>query len=95
MPGVYREKECPTCAIKHRKKGVFCSKICSNKGRDQEYREKMRDRMLNTAKGQEIAWNLNFDETDEPVAPQIFVEKPSLKKNQFVAAGDVWTIAED
>jgi len=95
MPGVYREKECPTCAIKHRKKGVFCSKICSNKGRDQEYREKMRDRMLNTAKGQEIAWNLNFDETDEPVAPQIFVEKPALKKNQFVAAGDVWTIAED
>jgi hypothetical protein len=51
--------------------------------------------MLNTAEGQERAWNLNFDETDEPVAPQIFVEKPSLKKNQFVAAGDVWTIADD
>jgi predicted nucleic acid-binding Zn ribbon protein len=30
MPGVYREKECPTCGTKHRKKGPFCSRSCGN-----------------------------------------------------------------
>lgn len=95
MPGVYKEKECPTCGVKHRKKGMFCSKTCSNKGRDEEYKAKMRDRMLNTDEGQVRAWNLNWDETDEPVAPQIFTEKPSLQRGQFVSGGDIWTIADD
>lgn len=31
MPGVYREKECPTCGIKHRKKGKYCCQSCSSK----------------------------------------------------------------
>jgi predicted nucleic acid-binding Zn ribbon protein len=46
MPGVYREKECPTCGTKHRKKGQYCSKTCSNKGRDDVYKEKMRDKKV-------------------------------------------------
>jgi len=95
MPGVYREKVCPTCSAKHRKKGPFCSKVCSNKGRDDEYKEKMRDRMLNTEEGQMRAWNLNFDETDEPVPPQEYKEKPSLNRGQFVAGGDLWTVVDD
>jgi hypothetical protein len=96
VPGVYREKECPTCAVKHRKKGMFCSKVCSNKGRDDEYKEKMRDRMLNTDEGQVRAWNLNFNEdTDAPIAPQIYREQPSLKRGQFTAGGDVWTVVDD
>lgn len=95
MPGVYREKECPTCGTKHRKKGIFCSKTCSNKGRDEEYKQKMRKRMLYTEKGQETTWNLNFDETDEPVAPQVYKEQPSLKRDQFVSGGDIWTIVDD
>lgn len=94
MPGVYREKECPTCGIKHRKKGVFCSKTCSNKGRDEEYKQKMRDKMLYTDEGQMRSWNLNWDDTDEPVAPPMNVG-PSLNRNQFVSGGDVWTIADD
>jgi len=90
MPGVYREKECPTCGTKHRKKGPFCSKTCSNKGRDDEYKQKMRDIMLNTEAGQQRAWDLNFDETDEPVAPQIYKEQPGLKRGQFLSGGDIW-----
>lgn len=51
--------------------------------------------MLNTEEGQARSWNLNFNDTDEPVAPQIYRETPSLSKNQFVAGGDVWTKADD
>lgn len=31
MPNVYREKECPSCGTKHRKRGPFCSMSCGNK----------------------------------------------------------------
>lgn len=96
MPGVYKEKVCPTCGTKHRKKGQYCSKTCSNKGRDDTYRAKMRDKMLNTDEGQVRAWQLNWDEdTDAPIAPQVFKEKPSLQRGQFVSGGDIWTIADD
>lgn len=33
MPGVYKEKVCPTCLIHHRKKGAYCSISCSNGAR--------------------------------------------------------------
>lgn len=95
MPGVYRKKQCPTCGVEHRRRGVFCSKSCSNRGRDDEYKQKMRDMMLYTEKGQERSWNLNFDDTDEPVGPQIYVEKPTLQKGQFVSGGDIWTVVDD
>ena len=95
MPGVYREKECPTCGTKHRKKGPYCSKTCSNKDRDEEYKQKMRERMLYTEKGQETTWNLNWDDTDEPVAPQIYRDQPSLQRGQFAAGGDIWTVVDD
>ena len=95
MPGVYREKECPTCKVLHRKKGIFCSKVCSNKGRDDEYKEKMRDRMLNTEEGQQRSWDLNWDDRDEPIAPQLYIERPSLQRNQFTGGGDVWTVVDE
>jgi len=31
MPGVYREKECPTCGIKHRKRGKYCTQSCASR----------------------------------------------------------------
>lgn len=91
----YREKQCPTCGVKHRKKGQFCSKSCSNKGRDEEYKAKMRDRALNTERGQHATWLLNFDETDEPVPPQAYRDVPELGRGQFVSGGDIWTVVDD
>lgn len=91
----YKEKQCPICAIKHKKRGAFCSKNCSNRGRDDVYREKMRNRLLNTEKGQMMTWNRNFGDTVEPVPPQIQKERPNIAQNQFVAGGDLWTIVDD
>ena len=30
MPNQYREKECPSCGITHRKKGKYCCQSCAN-----------------------------------------------------------------
>ena len=30
MPNQYKEKECPNCAVKHRKRGVYCCQSCAN-----------------------------------------------------------------
>jgi uncharacterized Zn finger protein (UPF0148 family) len=29
MPGVYKEKQCPTCKITHRKRGDYCCARCA------------------------------------------------------------------
>jgi len=31
MPGVYKEKVCPTCGNSHRKKGPYCCQSCASK----------------------------------------------------------------
>lgn len=92
MPGVYREKVCPTCGTKHRKKGQYCSKACSNKGRDEEYRQKMREKMLYTDEGQQRVWNLTWGEDHEPILPQ---SGRGLNRDQFVSGGDIWTVVDD
>jgi len=33
VPGIRRQKECPNCSIKHRRRGPFCSKGCANSAR--------------------------------------------------------------
>ena len=55
MPGVYREKECPTFGTKHRKKGLFCSRSCGN-GRefteeDKKHRRIKSNEYLQTPEG--------------------------------------------
>ena len=30
MPGVYREKTCPSCGKLHRKRGNYCGQSCAN-----------------------------------------------------------------
>ena len=47
MPGVYKEKECPSCGIKHRQRGPFCSQACANSGR--ETTEGMKEHMRKVA----------------------------------------------
>lgn len=88
MPGVYREKVCPTCGVKHRKKGPFCSKVCSNAGRDGITRQKISDasKANNTIANVQIASGIVF----EPPDPNKIKWDP-LGDNQFIASGDIWT----
>lgn len=42
-PGRYKPKQCPTCGIIHKGRGMYCSTACSNKGREvtDETRQKL------------------------------------------------------
>lgn len=86
--GQYREKVCPTCGVKHRKKGPFCSKSCSNAGRDGITRQKISDasKANNAIKHAQIAQGTVV----EPPDPNKIKWDP-LESNQFIAGGDLWT----
>lgn len=58
MPGVYREKECPSCGVKHRKKGPYCSQSCANMNR--EVSDKVRENMRKVA--------IEYSKTPEAIA---------------------------
>lgn len=89
MPGVYREKECPVCKVKHRRRGEFCSKTCSNKGREPEVYEKVSKWMKESEKGQEITYNLHNDPDYEP--PVAGGYNNHNTRSGFIADGDLWT----
>lgn len=93
MPGVYREKECPTCGVKHRKKGQYCSKTCSNKGRDPEVYKKHAEYMKNSDKGQESTYQLNYDAKKDPAINAGGINRP--KPDGFVSGGIFWTTDEN
>jgi hypothetical protein len=86
--GQYREKVCPTCGVKHRKKGPFCSKACSNAGRDGKTRASISAavKFNNTIAHVQIANKI----VEEPPDPNAIKWDP-LGDNQFVSGGDLWT----
>jgi len=44
MAGLYREKNCPTCGITHKKRGPYCSRSCGNiREHTEETKEKLSD----------------------------------------------------
>jgi hypothetical protein len=61
MPNVYREKVCPTCQVKHRKRGPYCTQGCANRGRP-EYSQKVADNMRKVAQ--------EYNKTPEAIANQ-------------------------
>lgn len=58
MPGVYREKDCPHCGIRHRKRGIYCSQSCASTAK--EPTQGMRDHMREVA--------IEYNKTPEAIA---------------------------
>jgi hypothetical protein len=96
MPNQYKQKLCPECYSEHRKRGPFCSKVCSNKARfiKPETVEKHREnttKFINSgsASAEVSKWAINADrdvlEHGLPL-PQV----DDLGIGQFVAGGDLW-----
>lgn len=90
--GQYREKTCPTCGTKHRKKGPFCSKACSNAGRSAETRAKLSAHAID--RGQIFTAHIASAQMQEPPDPKAWDWSP-LGNDQFVSGGDIWTIVDE
>ena len=86
--GQYREKVCPQCGVKHRKRGEYCSKSCSNKARDPQVYEKV-SQFMKSDKGEEIMYNLNYGADLEPPVAGGF-GKIDERPSGSVMGGDLW-----
>ena len=89
MPGVYREKVCPACGIKHRKRGEYCSKTCSNKDRDPQVYEKV-SQFMKSDRGQELTYRLHNDPDYDPPVVGGFGKSDDGPKGVIIG-GDFWT----
>lgn len=88
----YREKECPHCGTKHRKRGPYCSRSCGNhrtwtKEQKEVFSEKKKEYLYTTDEGEMERWRVNANEEDEPMAPR---QRKELGYGQFIEDGDLW-----
>ena len=93
----YREKQCPTCGTKHKKRGPYCSRSCGNRRKwttDQKevFSKKKTEYLYNTDKGEVERWQINQKDENAPVAPP---DEIPLQGNQFVEGGDLWTTDDE
>lgn len=76
-PRTNPDKECPVCNATHRNRGLYCSKVCSNKGRlvTDEQKQKTSESMTKFMNSdddvaEEARWRINnFTKETEPVIP--------------------------
>lgn len=70
MPGVYREKTCPTCGILHKKRGPYCSRSCGN---IREHTEETKEKISEARK--------EYLETPEGIATQKKLNRITSARN--------------
>lgn len=96
----YKEKECPKCGTKHKKRGEFCSRSCGNTRKHTESTKKKigeaNRAVLNDGSDESEVRKHNYisqriNAPSEPVSPPV---RAPLSDNQFVADGDLWTNCE-
>ena len=86
-------KICPVCEVEHFKRGPYCGKVCSNKGRvvtDEQKKktsESMKKFMYSDSDvAEEARWRINnHEEESEAVVPGHIPDG-----NYFVSDGDIW-----
>lgn len=98
MPSVYKKKLCPECYTEHRKRGPFCSKICSNKARivTQETKQKQSESMskfMNSGNetAEKIIWSLQASKDEREEGLPLPQTPDPIGNNQFRAGRDLWT----
>ena len=88
-------KECPVCGTEHTKRGIYCGKVCSNKGRvvtdEQKAKtsESMKKFMYSDSDvAEEARWRINNHKDPdnyEPVVPH-----NPFDSHYEVSSGDIW-----
>jgi len=90
------ERECPVCGTKHRKRGQYCSKPCSNSGRtvteaQKQKTSKSMERFMNSDSdvAEEARWRINNYDKEEPVVPPYQPEERYYRDGE-----DIWFDAD-
>ena len=95
----YKEKTCPKCGVKHKKRGEFCSRSCGNtRAHTAESKKAISDAKKHWHATSDVAavvahtfTSQGLNKEPDPIAPPV---RAPIADNQFVAGGDVWTIAD-
>jgi hypothetical protein len=90
-PGRYKVKECPTCKILHKGRGLFCSIGCANKSRDvtDETREKLRKSSTAYVQTPEGIANLKVLSRKRE---EHFKNEQKAKRGEYVLQEDDWYV---
>lgn len=92
----YKEKTCPKCGVKHKKRGEFCSRSCGNTRAHKAETKKKIGKAISTwlTSGDERAeaqvhnfTSQGSNKAPDPIAPM----KPiDIGHKRFVQDGDLW-----
>jgi uncharacterized Zn finger protein (UPF0148 family) len=85
MPGIYREKTCPSCGITHRKRGNFCGISCAN--REREVSDNTREAMRKVA--------IEYNKSPEALAKQSMIQTSLRELSAEDFAIDIPSIPDD
>ena len=96
-PRTREERNCPTCGVTHRGRGPYCSKVCSNKGREvtQEQKQKTSESMVKHMNSDHDSaeyqrWIIrNHDRQTDAVVPGHIPDKEYYRDGQ-----DIWFDAD-
>jgi hypothetical protein len=91
MPGVYKEKECPECGLRHRKRGIHCSQKCAQTGKtlSAEHKEKLSEKAT------------EYKQTPEGIATTSMIvrgreryltNREKEKNGEYILTDDDWMI---
>jgi endogenous inhibitor of DNA gyrase (YacG/DUF329 family) len=104
MAGVYRQKQCPTCGITHRRRGPYCSRSCAAKDRTHSAETIEKIRESNKARVADVTSDAYLESADnlraaakaskgiitDPVPPRMRIDRSGETID-----GDYWVSADD
>jgi len=100
----YKEKICEQCQTKHKKRGRFCSRECSdiaNKNRKWTAEQKaavsdgLKQWHATSDTAAVAAHNFTSKRVNAPTDPPPVPSRIPIEDNQFIADGDLWTNVTD
>ena len=104
MAGVYRQKQCPTCGITHRRRGPYCSRTCAAKDRvvstetkaklseagQKRYEDRTGDEYLDAVDNLKAATAASKGRDTTPIPPRMRSDRSGETID-----GDYWVSADD
>ena len=102
MSGVYKEKVCPVCNKRHRKRNAFCSRSCGNQKRHTaETKQKISKKIKEIMKSPEAIAHKRLlslrnaaihagREPPSEFSDDFYINIPDIRESPSIEDGDIW-----